>query len=243
MALHRRRWRIQDALLKTAEKRGHKVGHPKDGVWPVWLWIGGERVDWSIYERDRLRKIPLTKAELKSPFNTPGRTWKQIAEPSGLFTITISAEYNGKRRLDEQPRRLFERRIDAIVDKLEAAAARTVEGKKWQADFERRQRRRAYRRKIAGIEADRWERLRELSAAWNEAERLRAFVSTVEQRMKDLTPRPPRVDAWLGWARWRIDDLDPLAEDTEAVFAKVIQRPRPMSEYEREFGEEEDDEE
>jgi hypothetical protein len=230
---------VYDAVLKEAEKRGHRIEHLKNFE-DVWFEIGGEHVEWLLYERDNLRKVPLTKKELKSPFNS-GRTWRQVKVASGFLVLVVSADYNSDHRIDERPGHLLENRAGRILDKFESVAARAADGRKWQAEFYVRQARRARRERIRQIEGERWMRLREMASEWNEAERLRKFVETVARRMDELKPRPPRVDAWLDWARWRIDDFDPLAEDTEAVFAKVVQRPRRMSDYEREFGVEEDE--
>ncbi len=239
-AIRRRIWRVHDTILKEAEMRGHTIEHPKNSFHDVWLVIDGERVDWFFHERDYLRKVPLTKAELKHWLNAE-RTWRQVKVPSGFLVLTVRAEYNSDQRIDERPGHLLEKRAANILNKFESVATRTVEGRRWQAEFYMRQKRRARREKIRRIEEERWMRLRDMASEWSEAERLRKFVEAVARRMDELKPRPPRVDAWLDWARWRVDDFDPLAEDTEAVFAKTIQRPRRISEYEREFGEEEDE--
>jgi hypothetical protein len=82
------------------------------------------------------------------------------------------------------------------------------------------------------MEEARWNRLRKLTANWHEAESLRSFINAVEQTLgkDEQTGRPM---AWLEWARWRADWLDPLSNGS--VSARGITRwhyaPHPR-EYE-----------
>jgi hypothetical protein len=63
----RRTYRLQDAIFKAIEKRGHSVQREHGMLMPVWLVINGERIDLSFRERIRQRREPLTPRGAEGP--------------------------------------------------------------------------------------------------------------------------------------------------------------------------------
>ena len=87
-------------------------------------------------------------------------------------------------------------------------------------------------RRLRVMERARWNRLREQAANWQEAESLYAFIDAVEQALGKGTPSG-RETAWLDWARWRADRLDPLSDGAASAHAITCWRYNPKpSEYE-----------
>jgi len=243
--VERRRLRALNALLNSAQVRGYTIGRPKNENWPLWLVIRGERVDWRFRERCYQRKIPLTKDELR--FSS--KPWKQILILSGYLVLSIKADYSSEKDIYERPGEQLEDCMEKILDRCEAMAAHAIEQKDYWAAWEERRREKLARReraqKLADAEEERWSKLRRMAADWREAEYLRAFVDIVERRLSEMQDRPQRADLWLDWAHRRIEALDPLLRDPRAVYEATVQKPRSriLSDYERQFGEPDPDEE
>lgn len=237
----RRELRLQDAIFKAAEARGHVIRHGKESFSDVWVLIAGQRVEWEFRERYRYRRLPIPASELK--FHPPEKQWKSIAEPSGHLVLTIKVNGVPKQELQERHNRLFESRVEEILDKLESKAAQTDAQRNARAERERasreREAREERRRILEEREETRWSDLRGVAATWKEAELLREFVRRVEARLGRLSNRPTRTELWLSWARDRIERLDPFATDDAGLYAALVAKPirKELSEYELEFGE------
>jgi hypothetical protein len=246
-AIGRRELRIQDAILKEADLRGHVIRHNQGSLSDIWLVVDGERVDWEFRERYQYR--PVLTAEPKQKFASPEQRQKHIAEPTGCLVLSIKANYSAKQDVHEKRGRLFERRIAEILQRLEDKASHAIAQRDRGAREERESQARDARKRRTQIledrEYDRWSELREMAAGWKEVERLREFVGAVTRQMGDLPDVPLRANLWLEWARSRIDALDPFRDGPSAFYDAVIRNPRrrKMSGYEMEFGEEYPDEE
>jgi hypothetical protein len=233
---------VQNALLRGAEARGYTVGCPGNDVSYFWTKIGGERVDWRLRERCFIRNEPLTKKELKR--QRDGKTTQGFWHLSGYLVLTVSASYSGNKHIYEKHKCLFDRRIEEFLALFEALAAHAAEQKQQSEDWERRRVEKLERWEAKQLRAAReeawWGRLRCMAAEWSEAGQLKAFVKAIEKRFEKLDQRPEKADIWLDWAKRRIASLDPSRNDPRAVFmtgGQMPQRPRPRSDYEREFGE------
>lgn len=242
----KRRLCVRNALMNAAEARGHAIVHPDEDSWRVWFVIHGERVDWWTRERYSTRSMPLTKRELKSA--PAGKPYKQELHPTGFLVLTIKADYSSEKVIYEKPQRPFEDRIEELLDQFEALAAHAIEQKNYWADWERRRLKKLAQRRqkerLRAIEEQRWAKLRRMAADWEETERLRKFVGAVGRRLAKLKDRPARADLWIEWARRRIDALDPFRSDPRFIYETAVQKPRRrvLSDYEREFGEPDPDE-
>lgn len=244
----KRVFQMHDAILKAGEARGYAAEIPKDSRDPLGFAIRGEHVSWRIREGYRRRKVPLSKAELNTPFNlATGTTTKTLDEPSGALIVFLNARYNIEKRIDDTPRKPLKNRMGEILDWMDAAAAhaaarREEDNLTWRRRIDEQGRRQRLGTLIKREER-RWSRLRQVTADRGEVERLLETVAAVRKRMSDGGIDTPRVEAWLQWAEGRIAGLDLMRREPEAIFNRLIARSKALTEYEREFGEEEPDDE
>jgi hypothetical protein len=224
-AIGRRKLRLLDAILKAADARGHAICHNENALFGIWLVIDRERVDWGFRERYYYRPLRPTEPK-RDPFQS-GQ--KNVAEPSGYLVLSIKADYSTTQEVREKPGKLFETRIEEILQKFEAKAAHAAEKKKQWEESERarweRQKRRLRVRTLERREEERWSELCRMAADWKEANDMRAFVDLVAARMNELEKRPARADLWLKWAGWRIDTLDPSRRDAQAIYDDIVRNP------------------
>jgi hypothetical protein len=223
--LGRRELRVQDAILKAADARGHTICHHENSLFGIWLVINGEHVDWEL--RERYHYYPPRSAELER--DPQGRKQKNVAELSGYLILSIKAAYSTEQEVRERHRRLFENRIEEILQKFEAKAAHAAAKKNWWEERDRqRGEREARELRMQTLEErkdERWSGLCRMTAAWKEADDLRAFVGLVAARMKELEKRPVCAELWLEWAHRRIDALDPSRRDAWTVYEAVVRNP------------------
>lgn len=107
--------------------------------------------------------------------------------------------------------------------RLEDRARRIAEAKKEKEEAERKERER-----IAALEKARVDRLLGEAAALHRAEQIRAYVSAVEQRLKQS---PGQVDSnsfvrWQGWALAQADKIDPVKS---GLFLRGLEPGFPQS--------------
>ncbi|WP_155988187.1 hypothetical protein [Brevundimonas sp. EAKA] len=93
----------------------------------------------------------------------------------------------------------------------------------------RRMRLKAYRRRE---ETERYDRLLEAVADWEQAGRLRAFLGATELRLADGVPAPLHATEWLAWAWAKAEALDPLAPTAELRRFMRVKRRRNVPDHE-----------
>lgn len=242
----RRLLQLHDAILKAGEARDYTAEIPKDTSNSLGFSIRGEHVSWRIREGYRRRKVPLSKTELKEPFNiATGTTMKTVDEPTGMLVLYFTAPYSVDKRLEDTPEKPLKSRIGEILDKMDAAAVHAAarheeDNLAWRRRIEERSRSIRYD-KLVAREKKRWLRLRQATADRCEVDHLRETVAIVRKRMSDGGIDTPRIEAWLGWAHARIDRLDPMLQEPEALFNRLVARARALTDYEREFGKEDEE--
>ncbi len=226
-ALGRRELRLQDAILKAADARGHAICHRENALSALWLVIDGERVAWEFRERYYYR--PPRSTEVVPKDDTPGKRRKAIAEPTCNLILSIKAALSSKQDVHERHGHLFESRIDEILQKFEAKAAHAIAQRNQWEQSERaryeRQARALRQQTLEEREEKRWSGLCQMAAAWRDADNLRAFVDLIAARMDELETRPSRADLWLAWARRRINALDPSRGDARTVYEAIVRNP------------------
>ena len=226
-AIGRRDLRVRDAILKAADARGHVICHRENALSAIWLVIDGERIDWEFRERYFYR-VP-RPGEAMPKKNWQGRRRRNIAEPSGYLILSIKAPLSPRQDVHERHGRLFESRIDEILQKFEAKAAHAVaQRREWEESERARcehEARELRQQTLEEREDERWSELCRTATAWKDADNLRAFVDLVAARMDELDTRPARADLWLDWARRRIDALDPSRRDAQAVYEAIVRNP------------------
>jgi len=224
--LDRRELRLTSALLDAFEKRGHRLEHEKGSLF-VWAVIGGERIDFSVFEYVRQRRIPLTAAELKKPENVRSdRKWRQAYEATGQLVIEAKARIGAGTRYrwfdSDAP---LEDQLGAVVLGAEALARESASARakmdQSERDWQRKARERAEQHAMFLREERHWEAVREMAADWSETIRLRQFVDAIAARLTNHPDRGEQAQAWLRWARDRIAALDPLVRDADAILDAI----------------------
>jgi hypothetical protein len=233
----RRKLRICDALFKAAEEKGYRLDHPQHYLALASLTIKERRIEWSLQEPTSRSRIPLSKKELKRPDNIArGITTREVWTPTGKFKIVARTGHSMKTQISERMDRPFERRIGEVLGRFEklvdADIAREIRWAEMDKEIEEDIKARERPRRLSAMEEARWNRLRKLTENWHEAESLRSFIDAVEQAL-GKGARTGRPMAWLEWARWRADWLDPLSDGSVSARRITSWRytPRPR-EYE-----------
>jgi hypothetical protein len=225
--LDRRKQRILDVLFKTVEKRGFAV----KGQAPYQLWLeigkGKERVDFSLRERMKQVRRSLTEDEKSRGFYS-NQQWRQEKVATGelIFTIKTYLEAglttkwrDGERRLEDQ--------MSEIVSVLSIAPpllqerrrrAEEAERRRWEEE-QRRQEQQAKRKQ----DKNRWRRLVELAARWEEAASASRFIEALEALPTDgeQTFDGRTAKEWLTWAREKCAEFDPMRWQPGDVWGNV----------------------
>jgi hypothetical protein len=209
---------FMDALLKVLEQRDHKVESDtslQSGRGTVVTLKNGERL--SMRLRERLNRVShvMTKDERRR-FERDG--WEPYTKydfhPSGELHLEVGkAGYSWvSKTWRDGKRRKLEQVLGEIVGGLEALAESNRLDRLRRAEEERvraeEARRREEERRLREEEAKRFAQLRLDSKHWHECRELREYLSAVEQEMSGR--QTPEFNEWLGWARQKVDELDPL---------------------------------
>jgi hypothetical protein len=243
----RRELRLHDALLKAGQRRGYIVEFDKFRLSSPQLIIHRQKIAWRMHERLRRRKVPLAKGEKADPRDIAiGKNWKLVDVPSGALVLFLSADYSSEQRIDEKFGKPLETQAENILDKMQTMAAYAAEQhEKYNQEWRRKidaQFAAIRIHKLERQEAKRWARLRTFVQEVDEAAQLRQTVAAVVERMEKAGINPSRLAAWRVWAEARIDHIDPLRQDPEALFNRLVARPRVRSE-EEEFDDDEEEQE
>ena len=223
--LHKRLVVIQDALLKAAERRGHRIEQTSGSIAYLEMLIAGERIRYGISEQLLRQRVPLSKKELKAAIEQgKRRRWKTIEEKTGLLVIAASGLYRGigKGTWEDQPGKPMEEQIDSVLRGFEAVAAeaavqRAEDNAIEAAEEKRREMRAASRR----VEQERWEEMNRMMVAYEKAQRLRRFINRITEHAPMRPDQERRVRKWARWARARADHLDPMSKGLDDVLKRL----------------------
>jgi hypothetical protein len=223
--------RLHDAILKAGEARGYtaEVSKGRDNNTFCFL-IRNERVAWRIRESYSRRKIPLSPAELKDPFNiSMGKKDKTVDMPLGRLVLFVTAHYSVDKRIEAKANQSLEDRVPEILDRFEAAVAhaemRAAEWEQFRIDSEHERAAESARETLEAVEGERWELLRNVARERGEAALLRETAELIRQRLEGSgLEKHPRAVAWMKWADSRIERLDILGRSPEAIFERLIAR-------------------
>ncbi len=217
--IERRRLRILSALFRALEKRGHQVVANPQNPYDVTLIVDGERVEFSVTQRQKQFREELTPEELRNPLNaslgTKSRTILRSTETL-VFKIHSWIGMGMRTQWCDGARVPLEKRLNAIVVGLLAAAAtirqqrleREEEERRLLAERTEREKRDEARRK----EAQRIQALLQQVTRWFQAANVRAYVDAVRTavRTDPIKVDPERLDRWTLWALTQADQIDPI---------------------------------
>jgi hypothetical protein len=220
--LDRRSHRILDTIFKAAEKIGFKV---KSGQYQeVWLEVGRNRIDFSLQERIRQVRRPI-RADEKTQWNS-SQQWRQEKIPTGLLVLKIRTFLGPAIQVEwiDQPEMPLEQQVAGILAALTLAGplleeqrVKADEAERLRREEERRRQQEAERRKI---ERNRWRRFLEFAERWEEADRARRFIATIEASTTahEASHRGLSREEWLARAKKRLMAYDPLEAGIESVW-------------------------
>jgi hypothetical protein len=147
--------------------------------------------------------------------------------PTGRLTLTVGSWPS--RKWNDTDRSLIDSRLHGIV----AGIVGLAEEKRAQEDEEAR-RQRSFEEARARYDAQvnaRSEERRQLRALFRDASslqranRLREFITAVEDRARECGELTPEKQAWIQWARAKADWIDPLVR----VSDPILDAPEPKA--------------
>lgn len=224
--VEKRRRVIENLLLKSAEKAGHKAELVNRSFHQIRIVVAGQPISYMLRERYTQKRRLLTPEELKDPENIrSGRKWVQPQIMTGeLRLIAEASSAWAKAEWQDKPSLPLEDQMGEIIKGLESlsvkasealARRREEERKQWEEQALRREAEQETRR-----DSEQWARLRDLAVRSEEAQRMTSFLADLRGQLSpsDLTPE---VEDWFNWAgRWA-QDWDPRSAGTLAILADV----------------------
>jgi hypothetical protein len=185
---------------------------------------GRNRVDFSLQERIRQVRRPLRPGE-KTQWNS-SQQWRQEKNPTGLLVFKIRTFLGSAVEVEwiDQSDMLLEQQVGKILAALTLAGPLLEEQRIKAEEAERRRREDEHRRQQEAdrrkIERNRWRRFLEFSDRWEEADRARKFIATIEALTSTETASHGGLshEEWLTWAKKRLMAYDPLSAVVESVW-------------------------
>ena len=228
---------FMDTLLKSLESSGFTARVDKEKGKTL-LILNGTTMPISIVEHVPRSNHTLTPAEeraRKRYFDSfrvgPRLEYPSIPQfdwhPTGRLTLTVGSW--PPRKWNDTDRSLIDSRLHGIV----AGIVGLAEEKRAQEDEEAR-RQRSFEEARARYDAQvnaRSEERRQLRALFRDASslqranRLREFITAVEDRARECGELTPEKQAWIQWARAKADWIDPLVR----VSDPILDAPEPKA--------------
>ncbi len=217
--IERRRLRILSALFDALEKRGHQVAANPQNPDDVALVVDGEKIEFSLTQRQKQLRENLTPEELRYPLNVAlGFKSRTTLRPTDTLVFKIHSWIGMGMRTQwrDGARGPLEKRMNAIVAGLLAAAA-TIRQQRQEREEEQcrllaerieRERQEEVRRR----EARRIQVLLQQVTRWLQAADVRAYVDAVRTAIKTARAKidPERLSKWTSWALTQADQMDPI---------------------------------
>ena len=222
----RRKHRIFDALFKTLEKHGAKIGEGDRKE--LYAEVLGEKISFGAKEKYKHVHRPLTDDEKRSSWMA-GKETQRVLEPSGFLLFEINQRLGRGLRTqwletDAEP---LEASIPEIAATFLTAAPFLVEETKRRVEAERLRRLEEQRhyelQQQRKLDHNRLRRFTEFAVRWRDLEVSRQFLDALRQQGVDseaLVGGLPLAD-WLAWAEDKIANADPLAWGAGAIFESV----------------------
>jgi hypothetical protein len=204
---------IMDVLLRSLEKRGHKVVREKQEYGGVGVFVEILNEKFSLSLREKLKMIRIPESERR-------RSYESVRyEPKGLLELQATLKdwkYTDLRWTDTATKKIDDRLNEVMIDLLvgvegernrrrrakEAEEQRRIEEmKRWEREKERRR------------EEEKVTELNRMVEKWNQAARIRAFVADIYESNRQrnaVIAEGSELEQWLNWALKHADTIDPL---------------------------------
>ena len=207
--------RIIDALAKACDKRGFQCADQHSYLHTAMIKIGSNAFALTLNERMSRRPYEPTAREAAERKRNPySHLPKYSYHSSGQFQLGFD---HCRTKWQDQPDSPLEAQLNAVMIDLRRIAADMDEC---------RHQREEEARHIAALHAERdalrarvraerkaVKSLRSQSIAWNEAQKLRAFVQARTKQCGDTEDQR----TWAAWALEQADRLDPLAPSPPSI--------------------------
>lgn len=197
--------------------------------------IAGEAIEFSLTERSKQIRVPLTEQEARWSFYAD-RGYKTENEPTGELRLRIENYFDQpiRRQWHDAPDKPLEQQLrDILIGFLFASALerekRLEREEQQRRRFEEEHRRYALAERRREVNTE-LQALRGEVAAWIEAAQIRAYVKAC---MGDSGQGG--ADSLSPWARWAMiaaDSIDPLIPDTDESVLLSTELPRPNGDTE-----------
>ncbi|RON56160.1 hypothetical protein [Pseudomonas frederiksbergensis] len=223
-----------DALIKEGEAEGYSWKINAEGK--TITTVNGETMAVRLIERLDKRALPPPPP----PKRRPGAPWEpnfmSLRSPQFEWTSTGELTFQIEARMDYGERKNWkdtktaplEKKLSSILAGLSSASVsikvlrekEEARDREWAED----ERRRLERARTSETQRHLRRSLVKHTEQWERAERLRAFIKAVEDRLK-IAPLadPEMVQPWIDWARKQADLLDPLQESLALITTLDVQ--------------------
>lgn len=215
----RYRFRFTSALLKSLASNGVKTleGNIRG---ELLIRVDGNEIKLTVIEKMR-QKLGRPNDDQKKWTAFPGHHNAALYS-TGYLRVSVNTYFGGglKNEWVETDKLHGDDLLPHVVSGLLAIGPALTElererEERWIRAEQERQRREEQRR-LAQLDADRWDRFQKLAADWERAAKLRAFhnqlANNVDALAEEIEGMPKA--AWLQWSAAKIDDLDPLSRLT-----------------------------
>lgn len=214
-----------DAFVGACEARGFAIRGYKGNDQKSFVTLLGQSIEFRL--REPSRRVDLAKeARARGVTPSPHMYPRYRFEGSGHLEFALGHPYSPAHAMWRDGKL---RRIDDCLNEIMVAlVAIAVELNEIDAAREREEAERVRLARIAHDEREQAEResgrvaqLREDAAAWMGAQAVRAFVASLEAHLCAKTGEtsvPAAVAAWVAWAYYVADDLDPLQRADPAEY-------------------------
>jgi hypothetical protein len=202
--------RFMDALMRLLEANDMTVT-PGSGREPTVIKVDGEQIRVVLKEDVRGRKRDLTRDEKRNQEKSHYSNQKDFAwvyDSTNRFSFEIENYTDSQRKWTDTKHRKIEEDIEQIARSLIVTAA-FEKRRRAEREAERREHERL--QQLRYEEQQRIERLKRNASAWEEAQRIRAYLTAVEQKAKAREgglEADKAMSRFLEWGRSYADSLD-----------------------------------
>jgi hypothetical protein len=202
--------RFMDMLVKLLEVNGMTVT-PGSGREPAVIRVDGEQIRVVLKEDVRGRKRELTRDEKRNQERWPSSSQKDFVwtyEATNRLSFEIENYTDSQRKWADTKHRKIEADVEQIARSLFATAA-FEKRRRAEREAERRESERLQRLRYE--EQQRIERLRRNAAAWEDAQRIRAYLTAVEDKAalrEGGLNADKAMSLFLKWAHSYAESLD-----------------------------------
>jgi hypothetical protein len=216
--LDHRRFRFLDALFKAMEAIGFEINLGE--LNRAYLSFDGERVDFTLRERQKLVRLPLDDKRYKG--------WNKELRPTGdlVFKITTWLPQEMPTVWRDDAQKPLEWQLDDIVAVLSLVAPHLVRQRNLKTAEQKRRWEEEHRQRLARERREqdnkRWLKMLDFARQRDLAESLRRLLADIA-----FSPQPEgsfdglTSDEWLAWAHQWLDRFDPIARGPKALYEEL----------------------